>query len=262
MVEIDQHLGMIRKRVVHSCNRMLLDYLESLPKRRIETIEFASLSSRSMLKGYLGVRKNLKSPRRKTMPRDELLAPFREGARQSTHKFDFIVFVGTNPAHRQYLPINAATRRQPSFTSDAAMLEFYKYFDGLDECSPSGNGFVRWDQIMTLGEMGGFGSTIMKSPPSVLRRHPIVFRARNGDCVFQSSKGLRWYGWRRGALKDVGGSFSDFLAGYIEYRKIGDALPFDSYGRQRKRADREIEMQLSAMDAAFFDRRFPPPRPT
>jgi hypothetical protein len=140
------------------------------------------------------------------------------------------------------------------FDYSEELSEFYRYFGCLTERWPRGDdGFIPARFVVDLGSYGDLGSTMMAIPPEELRRCPVIFRGRNGDCAFSEKGRFRWFGWQRGNVKEIADSFSELLFKYIEYRSRQDALPFEAAGRRRGQHYSD-DVAMSALDAILVDR--------
>src|SRR5262245_32691436 len=111
MIAFDRHLAGLRKKVRHPCNLAMLDYLLSLPERRIQQFTLAPFCTPMRLAAFARVRAQkprydrdvpLSTRIKRSAP---LMRPlFRGGWKQTTN---FIVFISENRAHRQFLAITS-----------------------------------------------------------------------------------------------------------------------------------------------------------
>ena len=175
--------------------------------------------------------------------------------RLKEEKRRFIVFIAENRSHRQYLAVTSGQPTTPWFDCPAELLEFYRFFGCLAESGPRGDeGFMPAKYVLDLGSYGDFGRIMLARPPKHLRPHPVIFRARSGDCAFMAGGRFRWFGWRRGKIKDIANSFPEFVSEYVRYRSRQDALPFDAVGRNRSRQYYLEDISVSRVYAALDDK--------
>jgi hypothetical protein len=255
---IDQYLARLRQRVKQPCNLALLDYLSSFPERRLQEFPFSTFCTKQRLASMSKLRTH-----KPDFGRD---VPIQTRAKKASRLFpgllsvkeekrQFIAFIAENRAHRQYLAITSGRPATPWFDCSAELLEFYRFFGCLAEGGPRGDeGFMPAKYVLDLGSFGDFGRIIMAKPPNHLRPHPVIFRARSGDCAFMAGGSFKWFGWWRGKIKDIANSFPEFLSEYVRYRSRKDALPFDAAGRKRSRQRYLEDISVCRVYAALEDK--------
>ena len=258
MNTIDDYLAHLRQRLKEPCHVALLDYLSSFPERRLQEFAMSTFCTKQRLTSMARLRAHKPVfgrdvPIQTRVKKASRLFPGLISVKEEKTKF--IVFIAENRSHRQYLAITSGRPVIPWFDCSAELLEFYRFFGCLAESGPRGDeGFMPAKYVLDLGSYGDFGRIMMARPPKHLRPHPVIFRARSGDCAFMARGRFRWFGWRRGKIKGIANSFPQFLSEYVRYRSRQDALPFDAVGRNRSRQYYLEDISVSRVYAALDDK--------
>ena len=202
MKTIDAYLGETEKALRHDCNRQLLAYLASFPKRVVKkytvTTDFVVKNGKPVWK---------------------------KEARE------FFVFKGTNPRDEMFLPKKEPIPKKTVFDCGPELKEFYQFFDGLREEDPNTSGyFYPAEQISADCELEDW--LITAKDKAAVKGRPVVFNGATGDQIVLTKSGQWvWFSHEEGILKEIADSFPGFLSKYLAYRSVGDGRPFDSFGR-------------------------------
>lgn len=202
MKTIDAYLGETEKVLRYDCNRKLLAYLTSFPKRAAKkylvTTDFVIENGKPVWK---------KESR------------------------EFFVFRGTTTRDEMFLPRKVPILKKPSFDCGPELSEFYQFFDGLREEAPNTSGyFYPTDQI--ADDFGLEDHLVKAKDKTAVKGRPVVFNATNGDQIVITKDGKWvWFNHEEGKLIKIADSFPEFLDKYLAYRSVGDGRPFDSFGR-------------------------------
>jgi hypothetical protein len=160
----------------------------------------------------------------------DFLASFGERRKVSIRGVQYIEFFGD--AGPMFLPLRRARIRSWKARCPKEMREFYGAFDGLRESKPPLNGnFVPCAEIRTVA----YELWVDADTAPGISRHadcPVVFAAANGDKLIQTNEGkFAWCVVSEGRARQAAPDFPTLVKRYIDFRRIHDGHPFDSYGR-------------------------------